>query len=90
MIPILIFSLILAATLYWVLEPLVLPHRTELRAHADPRADLQARVEILLQELRDLDLEHEAGKMDDTTYAQVRKSLRAELAQLLSELEGSS
>ncbi len=84
---ILVFSLILAVTLYWVLEPLVLPHRTELTAHADPAADLRARVEILLQELRDLELEHEAGKMDDATYTQVQRSLRAELAQVLAQLE---
>ncbi len=70
----------------YVLWPLVLGSRT-YRARKSTTEELMERRDVLLQELRDLDVDREAGKMDPETYAEVRARLERELAEVLALLE---
>lgn len=70
----------------YVLWPLVMGSPT-FRARKDPRAELEERRDVLLRELRDLEVDREAGKMDPDTFEEVRARLERELAEVLALLE---
>jgi len=70
----------------YVLWPLVLGSKT-YRAQKSPKEELLERRDVLLKELRDLEVDREAGKMDPRTYEEVRTQLERELAEVLTLLD---
>jgi hypothetical protein len=44
--------------------------------------------EVLLGNIQDLDFEYKCGKLSDTDYAQVRKEMTGEVAQVLDHIHG--
>lgn len=74
------------AVALFVLWPLVMGSRA-YHARKSPQEELQERRDVLLRELRDLEVDREAGKMDPATYEEVRARLERELAEVLALLE---
>ena len=75
-----------------VLRPLLLSSASEATfAHAsDPvtmRQALEAQKDALLEQIRDLDFDHETGKVPEDKYRQRRARLTAEAADILRQLE---
>lgn len=82
----LIFVLLTFGITLFVLWPLFMGSYT-YRAHRSKRDELVARRDVLLQEMRDLEVERAMGKMDETTYREVCHRLESELAEVLVGLE---
>ena len=77
--------LLLALVAAFVLPPLLRPAR---EAGEDPRlADLEARKEAKLRELRDAQLDHASGKLSDADFERQDAELRAEAAAILRDLD---
>ncbi|MGB5366910.1 MAG: hypothetical protein WBN14_11635 [Polyangiales bacterium] len=53
----------------------------------DARRDLLTEKENLLQEIRDIAFEHDAGKLSDSDYEEINAKLRAQARHVLHELD---
>lgn len=62
------------------------------RAHltSDARLALLTEKEALLQEIRDVAFEHDAGKLSDADYEELNAKLRAEARHVLHELDAGA
>jgi len=56
----------------------------------DARRDLLTEKEALLQEIRDIAFEHDAGKLSDTDYEEINAKLRAQARHILHELDAGA
>jgi Na+-transporting methylmalonyl-CoA/oxaloacetate decarboxylase gamma subunit len=86
LVPILVL-LLLAAVVWVVSQPLrggVLP---EEDADAAQRAELEAEKAAKYREIRDADLDHRTGKLDDADWRAIDRQLRAEAVELLRRLD---
>lgn len=83
---ILIGLLILAVSAIYILRPLRQPRRAALAANA--AQSLAAQRDALYTQIKELDLDHETGKVNDEDYARLRAELVAEAAQILKQMDG--
>jgi len=85
-IAILIGLVLLAAIVFYVSRPIV-QHR---RSGADTTvmATLEAQRDAVYSQIRELDMDHATGKMNDEDYHQSRSDLVAQAANLLKQIDG--
>lgn len=57
---------------------------------SDVRLALLTEKEALLQEIRDIAFEHDAGKLSDADYEELNEKLRAQARHLLHELDSGA
>lgn len=84
----LLIALVLAALVWFVTAPLRRPRVAERLD--DPAArvtELGLRKESKYREIRDAQLDHASGKLDDADFAQLDRDLRAEAVVILRELD---
>jgi hypothetical protein len=64
----------------------------EVRAEveSETRRTLQTEKEALLEEIRDVSFEHEAGKLSDEDFAELNDKLRARAREVLIELDAAA
>jgi cytochrome c-type biogenesis protein CcmI len=84
---ILIGLLILAAIAFYVSRPLMQSQRAAKSGGADALS-LEAQRESLYTQVRELDLDHATGKVNDEDYARLRADLVAQAAAVLKQLDG--
>ena len=87
-IAILIGLVILAAIAFYVSRPLVQSRRA---GHFNGVADVQsleAQRESLYTQIKELDLDHATGKVNDEDYARLRADLVAQAAAVLKQIDG--
>ena len=65
-----------------------LPGRLHLGPEKTRLAYLQERKDAVYENLRDLNFEHQAGKLPDQDYQALKSSLEAEAAGILAEMAG--
>ena len=82
-------GLILVALAWFVSAPLRRRPATEAWAEGeDPRiAELEARKEAKYREIRDTELDHEAGKLSEEDWRRQDAGLRREAIEILKELD---
>lgn len=61
-----------------------------VRVTTDARLALLTEKEALLQEIRDIAFEHDAGKLSDVDYEEINEKLRAQARHLLHELDAGA
>ena len=64
------------------------PQSAEDFAAAAERAELEAERDAKYREIRDAELDHRTGKLDDEDFRAVDRELRAEAVVILRELDG--
>ena len=83
---ILIGLVILAATAFYVGRPL-LQSRRGANSHGDALS-LEAQRESLYTQIKELDLDHATGKVNDEDYTRLRAELVAQAAAVLKQIDG--
>jgi hypothetical protein len=63
------------------------PMGTRAQLTSDARLALLTEKEALLQEIRDVAFEHEAGKLSDSDFEELNAKLRAQARHILHELD---
>lgn len=63
---------------------------TRAQLTSDARLALLTEKEALLQEIRDVAFEHDAGKLSDTDYEELNAKLRAQARHVLHELDAGA
>jgi hypothetical protein len=63
------------------------PDNTRAELNNDARLALLTEKEALLQEIRDVAFEHDAGKLSDVDYEELNAKLRAQARHVLHELD---
>jgi hypothetical protein len=87
LVPILVLAL-LAAVVWVVGQPLRSGARIEEEdAHATEREELEAEKEAKYREIRDAELDHRTGKLDEADWRAVDRQLRAEAVELLRRID---
>lgn len=66
------------------------PGGTRAELTSDARLALLTEKEALLQEIRDVAFEHDAGKLSDADYEELNAKLRAQARQVLQELDAGA
>jgi hypothetical protein len=66
------------------------PVGTRAQLTSDARIALLTEKEALLQEIRDVAFEHDAGKLSDTDYEELNAKLRAQARHVLHELDATA
>lgn len=66
------------------------PDGARARLTLDARQALLTEKEALLQEIRDVAFEHDAGKLSDADFEEINAKLRAQARHLLHELDASA
>ena len=84
--PILVL-LLLAAVVWVVSQPLRAGVQPEEEADAAQRAELEAEKEAKYREIRDAELDHRTGKLDDADWRAIDRQLRAEAVELLRRID---
>jgi parvulin-like peptidyl-prolyl isomerase len=84
---ILIGVVILAALGFYISRPLVQSRRTATSDGADALS-LEMQRESLYTQIKELDLDHATGKVNDEDYARLRADLVAQAAAVLKQLDG--
>jgi hypothetical protein len=84
---ILIGLVLLAAAVFYVSRPIAQPRHAE--AAATLMATLDARRDAVYSQIRELDMDHATGKMNDEDYQPVRAELVAQAAALLEQIDGA-
>ena len=83
----LLAALVLLAVVAFVSAPLRRPERGD-DGLEDPRvADLEARKEAKYREIRDAELDHRTGKLSDSDWRALDRTLRAEAVAILRRLD---
>ena len=85
-IAILIGLVLLAAIAFYVSRPIVQQRRGG--ADATVMASLEAQRDAVYSQIRELDMDHATGKMNDEDYRQARADLVAQAATLLKQIDG--
>lgn len=85
-IAILIGLVLLAAIAFYVSRPIVQQRRGG--ADATVMASLEAQRDAVYSQIRELDMDHATGKMNDEDYHQARTDLVAQAAALLKQIDG--
>ena len=86
LVPILVL-LILAAVVWVVSQPLRQGVQPEEDADTALRAELEAEKEAKYREIRDAELDHRTGKLDDADWRAIDRQLRAEAVELLQRID---
>jgi hypothetical protein len=86
---ILIGLVILAAIAYYLSRPLVQARRGSKMESGDALS-LEARRESLYTQIKELDLDHATGKVNEEDYARIRAELVAEAAAVLRQIDQAS
>jgi hypothetical protein len=86
LVPILVLAL-LAIVVWVVSQPLRGGTRVEEDVDAAQRAELEAEKEAKYREIRDAELDHRTGKLDDADWRAIDRQLRAEAVELLRRLD---
>lgn len=85
---VLVFAAVLVGLAAFVAAPL---YAKASRPAATPdRPDLAARRDAVLAGLRDLEIDHASGLLDEASYEAERSALETEAAGLLAALEGGN
>jgi len=84
---ILIGVVILAGTAYFVSRPLLQSKRQTKAGEADA-SSLEARRESLYTQIKELDMDHATGKVNDEDYVPMRAELVAQAAAVLKQIDG--
>ena len=85
MTEILLGALLFVLVAAFVLVPL---RRERSEGGEDPRiAELESRKEAKYREIRDTELDHAAGKLDDEDFRRQEAELRSEAVEILNQLE---
>jgi flagellar biosynthesis/type III secretory pathway M-ring protein FliF/YscJ len=85
LIEILFGALLFVLVAAFVLVPL---RRERSEGGEDPRiAELESRKEAKYREIRDTELDHAAGKLDDEDFRRQEAELRSEAVEILNQLE---
>lgn len=74
----------------WIFAPLVRPESAiaeRAAGHDSERADLRSRKEMLLGALRDLEDDHDTGKLVDSDYLPLKARLETEAVEVLQRLD---
>lgn len=66
------------------------PGATRAQLTSDARLALLAEKEALLQEIRDVAFEHDAGKLSDEDFEELNAKLRAQARRVLHELDAGA
>lgn len=85
-IAILIGLVLLAAIAFYISRPIVQHRRGGQDATA--MATLEAQRDAVYSQIRELDMDHATGKMNDDDYQQARTELVAQAANLLRQIDG--
>ena len=85
-IAILIGLVLLAAIAFYVSRPIVQHRRSS--ADTTVMATLEAQRDAVYSQIRELDMDHATGKMNDEDYHQSRSDLVAQAANLLKQIDG--
>jgi hypothetical protein len=86
---ILLGLVILAAIVFYVSRPLTASRRKAAFGGVDTES-LEAQRESLYTQIKELDLDHATGKVNDEDYARLRADLVAQAAAVLKQLDGSA
>ena len=85
MIEVLLGALLFVLVAAFVLVPL---RRERSEGGEDPRiAELESRKEAKYREIRDTELDHAAGKLDDEDFRRQEAELRSEAVEILNQLQ---
>jgi hypothetical protein len=84
---ILIGLVILAATAFYVGRPLMQSRRT-VKSDGVDALSLEAQRESLYTQIRELDLDHATGKVNEEDYTRLRADLVAQAAVVLKQIDG--
>lgn len=88
------FAVVAALVSLWLSLSLVLSDevRVDVRAQltTDARRALLTEKEALLQEIRDVAFEHDAGKLSNADYEELNEKLRAQARHILHELDANA
>jgi hypothetical protein len=88
-VELLLIALILLVVVVFVAAPLRRPPGRGGREAEDPRvAELEARKEAKYREIRDAEMDREAGKLSEADWRRQDTELRREAIQILKELDG--
>ena len=82
---ILVCIMVTLGTLFYVFY---LPGRLQMGPDKTRLAFLQERKDAVYENLRDLNFEHQAGKLPDRDYESLKSSLEDEAAAILAEMAG--
>ena len=85
---ILLGLVILAAIGYYISRPLARARRATQTSGAGDAQSLEARRESLYTQVKELDLDHATGKVNDEDYAHLRADLVAQAAAVLRQIDG--
>ena len=66
------------------------PSGTRAQLTSDARMALLTEKEALLQEIRDVAFEHDAGKLSDADYEELNAKLRGQARRVLQELDAGA
>ena len=66
------------------------PESKRARSDAMELAELEAAREAKYREIRDADLDHRTGKLSDSDFEAIDRSLRAEAIEILNQLEAGA
>lgn len=83
----LVLLFIFALSLLYVLEPLFRKHSESDQVSLFVHKNLEIRKRLVLEGLKDLDLDHQSAKMDETDYQSLKADLMAEGTSVLKEIE---
>src|SRR5712691_10262090 len=78
-------AMVTLGTLFYIFY---LPGRLHMGPDKTRLADLQERKDAVYENLRDLNFEHQAGKLPDQDYQSLKASLEEEAAGILAEMAG--
>ena len=78
-------AMVSLGTLFYVFY---LPGRLHMGPDKTRLAYLQERKEVVYENLRDLNFEHQAGKLPDQDYQSLKASLEGEAVGILAEMAG--
>jgi hypothetical protein len=84
-VAILACAMVTLGTLFYVFY---LPGKLQMGPDKTRLAYLQERKEAVYENLRDLNFEHQAGKLPDLDYQSLKASLEGEAAGILAEMAG--
>ncbi len=86
---ILLGLVILAGIAYYVSRPLIQPKRSLNASGADTASLIEQR-ESLYTQIKELDMDHATGKVNDDDYQRLRAELVAQAAEVLRQIDGVS
>ena len=80
-------TLFAGALLFFVLQPLLTDRRAPMGPSDDEMTDAEAKRRVTLLALRDVEYDHETGKLDDRDYQELRREISSEAISALAAEE---